>query len=198
MYSQINKFVIYCFSVVFLLSLLACGENISTPKPKGYPRIPFKAKSYKPFTEACHYEFDVPTYTNVVPDSAYNTQPCWYNVLYPDLKGELHISYYDISTPKMFAQMVNDAHELAYKHTVKAEAINEQKISIPSKNVYGLYYSIEGNAASSVQFFLTDSSKHYLRGSLYFLCQPNIDSLAPVINYVQQDINRMIETLHWK
>jgi gliding motility-associated lipoprotein GldD len=94
--------------------------------------------------------------------------------------------------------MLEDSRELAYKHTIKAESINEKIFLKPGRNVYGMLYEIEGNTASSVQFYLTDSTKHFLRGALYFNIQPNKDSLAPVINFVKEDIKILMETFKWK
>ncbi len=181
-----------------IIMVSACGDPTYTPKPMAYSRIALPKGTYKPFTEACNYTFKAPTYANVVPDSDKNTQACWYNMQYPSLNATLHISYLGVKNKEMFAQMVNDAHDLAFKHTVKAEAIDERRISIPQNNVYGVYYAIDGNAASAVQFFLTDSNNNYLRGSLYFKCLPNADSLAPALNFIKTDIDTLISTLRWK
>ncbi len=92
---------------------------------------------------------------------------------------------------------MEDSRTLAYKHSQKADAIQEQVFMNPSKNVYGLIYKIEGNAASPMQFFLTDSTNHFLRGALYIRDIPNIDSLKPVIDFLETDIVRLIETTTW-
>ncbi len=94
-------------------------------------------------------------------------------------------------------KLVEDARTMVYKHTVKADAINESRFRTPY-NVSGVYYEIGGNAASSVQFFVTDSTQHYLRGALYFNAQPNKDSLAPVVAFLKDDVVQLINTLHWK
>jgi len=90
------------------------------------------------------------------------------------------------------------ARALAYKHTLKADAITEKVFIKPEQNVYGTVYEISGNAASSLQFFLTDSTNHYLRGALYFNAEPNKDSLAPLIDFVREDIIVLIESFEWK
>jgi len=94
--------------------------------------------------------------------------------------------------------MVEDAHSLVYKHTIKADAINEEMFQNSEKNVFGVLYDIHGDAASSVQFWLTDSTDHYLRGALYFMVEPAEDSLAPVIAFIKKDIIHLIETMNWK
>jgi len=83
-------------------------------------------------------------------------------------------------------------------HINKADAINEQIFSDAENSVYGILYDLKGNTASAVQFYATDSIKHYLRGSLYFSAEPNADSLAPVIDFFREDILHLIETLRWK
>jgi gliding motility-associated lipoprotein GldD len=93
--------------------------------------------------------------------------------------------------------MSEDSRALAYKHTVKAEAINETRVEGKNK-VYGVYYDIEGNTASAIQFVLTDSTKHFLRGALYFYNKPNIDSISPVVQFIQKDIEHLINTFQWK
>ncbi len=65
----------------------------------------------------------------------------------------------------------------------KPTAIDEGVIAYPERNIYGTYYSIDGNTASSIQFFLTDSTKNYLRGALYFNEQPRQDSIQPVLDF---------------
>jgi gliding motility-associated lipoprotein GldD len=94
-------------------------------------------------------------------------------------------------------RLIEDAHTLSYKHTIKAEYINPISIH-PKPDVYGLYYDVGGNAASNVQFFVTDSNRHFIRGALYFRNTPNIDSIAPALNYVKQDLTHLISTLSWK
>jgi gliding motility-associated lipoprotein GldD len=97
----------------------------------------------------------------------------------------------------MFYELVEDSRRLVFKHTVKADGIDESKLINKDKKVYGLYYTIGGNSASSIQFFLTDSNKHFLRAALYFYAVPQADSIAPVLNFVKEDINHMIETFEW-
>jgi gliding motility-associated lipoprotein GldD len=83
-------------------------------------------------------------------------------------------------------------------HITKADAINEQLINDSEKRIFGIFYDLKGNTASAVQFYVTDSTKHYLRGSLYFEAEPNADSLAPVIEFFREDVIHLIETLKWK
>lgn len=191
------------FFVLFLcLALLsACGHNY-TPKPKSYPRITFPERaytSYKP--DKCPFEFEYPTYGKVVFDSTFMGQkqsnPCWLNLVLPNFGGTLHITYEDVHSQDQIIKFIEDAHKLTYKHVKKAEAIEPLQIKNPN-GVEGLVYEVEGNAASSVQFYVTDMDQHYLRGALYFNVEPNIDSMRPVIDFVKEDMSHIIESFKWK
>ena len=179
---------------LFILALAGCSQNY-TPKPRGYFRIDFPVKTYQHFSSNYPYSFDFPQYGLAIKDSDRIAEPYWMNVEFPKWKCKLHLSYKPINNN--VAKFIEDAHILAYKHTIKADAINELLIVKPNQKVYGLVYDIEGNAASSVQFYLTDSVKHFLRGALYFNSQPNKDSLGPAIDFFRKDILHLIETLHW-
>jgi gliding motility-associated lipoprotein GldD len=117
---------------------------------------------------------------------------------FPQFNGTLHLSYESITSQKVFNELTEDARTFAFKHTVKATSIEQGIIRNQANKIYGIYYTIEGNAASSVQFFVTDSTKNYLRGALYFNNPPKLDSIQPVLNFVRKDIDTMIRTFRWK
>jgi gliding motility-associated lipoprotein GldD len=94
--------------------------------------------------------------------------------------------------------LTEDARSFAFKHTVKATSIDQGIIYNPDRKIYGIYYTIDGNAASSVQFFLTDSTRNYIRGALYFNTEPRLDSIQPVLDFVKKDVNVMIKSFKWK
>lgn len=181
--------------IIILLAFATCSRSY-TPKPRGYLRIDFPEKGYTLFDSACPYNFEYPVYSNIISDSGSITDPCWVNIEFPSFNGTIHISYKSVSGD--LDRFVEDTRNLAYKHTVRADAIRETLYTDPSRNVHGILYDIKGNAASSLQFFLTDSNVHFLRGSLYFNVIPDKDSLAPVIGFFREDIIHLMETLNWK
>lgn len=179
--------------------LTACGAEADfTPKPRGFFRIELPEKHYVTYNESCPFSFDYPDYARVIPDSTKNAEPCWLNIDMPQFKGRIHLSYKAFKTEDIYAELIEDTRKLAFKHTIKAESIDEFRINNKEKKVYGLVYGIEGNTASNLQFFLTDSSKNYLRGALYFSVEPQMDSIKPVLDFVKQDIEVMIKTFRWK
>lgn len=187
------------FLLFWVFAFTACtSETVNTPKPRGYFRIDFPEKKYQTFNGNCPFSFEYPVYANISVDQERNAQPCWNNLNFPQFNAKLHLTYYDVFSEKAYNEMTEGARALAMKHTVKANAIDQKFINYPNKKVYGVYYAIEGNTASSVQFFLTDSAKHYFRGALYFNERPQYDSLQPVIKFIKKDIDKMIETFKWK
>jgi len=187
------KNLLYIFIIPILLS---CGSENYTPKPYGYFRIDFPEKQYVLFDTTCPFAFEHPSYSVIVRDKDANTEPCWFNIVFRNMKATIHLSYKSVDNN--IAQYLEDSRTLAYKHTVKADAINEKVFSNKKKSLYGMLYEIEGNAASPAQFFVTDSSSHFLRGALYFNVPPNKDSLKPVIEFIREDIVHLVESVYWK
>jgi len=193
MWNKIPYISFFLFAGLFIF-VCSCRNN-AVPKPRGHFRIDFPEKEYIEFDSICPFTFEYPVY------SVINKEPgmdeyCWFNIEFTDYKGRLHLSYMDVEDNLML--LTDDAHKLAYKHAIKADAIEEKLWINDDDNVYGIIYLISGDAASSVQFFVTDSLSHYLRGSLYFDALPNKDSLAPVIDFFREDVVHLIETLKWQ
>ena len=182
-------------TALVLTAASSCSHDY-VPKPAGFVRIDLPEKKYKQYTGDLPYSFEYPEYCRIEADEENNAEPFWINIVFPSLKGKIHISYKKING-NLFT-LTEDCRTLAYKHTIKAEAIDDHTIQMKDKKVYGMLYDIHGNVASSVQFFLTDSTRNFLRGSLYFNTQPNKDSLAPVIDFCREDILHFIETFIWK
>jgi len=191
--------------LVIVLFITACsGEGDYAPKPRGYYRINFPERNYQRYTSNNPFTFDYPKYATMERDSVSRStgklinMQTLLNMQFPQFNATLHLSYETIPNKKIFDELVEDAHKFAFKHTVKATSIDEAVIRYPERKVYGIYYTIDGNAASSVQFYLTDSVKNYLRGALYFNSEPRLDSIQPVLNFVKQDVDRMIKSFKWK
>jgi gliding motility-associated lipoprotein GldD len=166
------------------------------PKPYGYIRIDLPQKKYQKLQGKLPYSFEFPTYGIIKPDSDKNADPTWINIEFPVYKGKIHLSYKKLNNN--LREYIEDSRKLAYKHAQKADAIDEKRYENKSAKVYGILYDIKGNTASSVQFFVTDSCKNFLRGALYFSATPNKDSLAPVIDFFKADVIQLINTLKWE
>jgi len=189
-----------------LLLFAACSGNSDySPKPRGYFRIIFPKKEYQQFNGPYPFTFIYPKYavmekdsTHYIRDKKLLNMNYLLNMQFPQFNGTLHLSYESITSKKVFDELTEDARKFAFKHTVKATAIDQGIIHNPDRKIYGVYYTIDGNAASSVQFYITDSTKNYMRGALYFNSTPRIDSIQPVLNFVKKDVDTMIKTFRWK
>lgn len=201
-YKRHSKIILAVISAAFSALLFSCHGDY-TPKPQAYPRVIFPERKYEMFNPAeCPFKFEKPVYTQISRDTLYfgkklNSDQCWLNVYFPMFNGAVNLTYKDINDTMNLEHLVEDAHKLAFKHTKKANYIDEIKID-NAHGVGGILYDLGGDAASNVQFFLTDSNKHFIRGALYFYNPPNADSMAPVLNFVKADLKQMLKTFEWK
>lgn len=187
--------------VPFLFFLSCCTESF-TPKPRGYFRIDLPEKAYQTYhSDVCPFSFEYPVYASIERDTLFFNEPaenpCWMNIDFKNMGGKIHLSYKEINAQNSLAKLLEDAHKLTFKHTQKAQYIDESVLK-NDMGVSGILYEIGGNAASNAQFFLTDSNRHYIRGSLYFSATPNEDSLAPVIKFIKEDMMRMFQSFRWE
>lgn len=195
-----NRLLSFSLIVVIIVIASACN-SVYTPKPAGYFKINFPEKKYQLFNKAGYpYQFEYPTYATVVKDSLFFDQKAenewWVNIDFPQFGGRMYLSYKQIGTNK-FDQLVNDAFTMTNKHNVKANYINDSLMVTPN-NVHGMFFSVEGNVATANQFFLTDSTRHFLRGALYFDATPNEDSLSVVNRFLVADMKHLINSFKWK
>jgi gliding motility-associated lipoprotein GldD len=197
-----SRLTVILISIAISSSFCSCRKT-TMPKPEGYMRIDLPEKKYIHFNEdntvnrAMPFSFEYPVYGNLTFQNGSHSEPGWFNIEFPAFKAKIYLTYKHINND------FNDLMEQTYKmnvknHITKADAINEQEFNDKEEEVFGILYDLKGNTASAVQFYITDSTKHYLRGSLYFSSEPNADSLAPVITFFRDDIIHMIETLKWE
>jgi gliding motility-associated lipoprotein GldD len=188
------------FTLFFSLVVLGSCNSDYTPKPRGYFRIDFPAHAYQQFDRPDFpYSFEYPVYGNIMRDTAFfgdkPENPYWINVDFPRFHARIYISYKQVDGN--FDKLREDAYKMTYKHTYKASSIEDSLISTPL-GVHGVFFNVGGNAATAKQFFVTDTNRHFLRGSLYFDTTPNADSLSIVNAFLQEDMYHLINTMRWK
>lgn len=177
--------------------LTSCTKS-NTPKPYAYFRITTPDTAYMPFDAQCPrypYTFALSRNAFVQPRTDVD-EPYWINIYYPALDATIHCSYKPVQ--HNLRELTNDALEFVYRNASYATSIPEREYAHPEAHVYGVLFDLEGNTASSCQFFVTDSTKNFFRASVYCNCPPNADSLAPVYEYLRKDVIRMVETFEWK
>lgn len=201
------------------LLFFACNSPYVSKK-KGYFNIELPKRSYRQFApKDFPYSFEYPAYAQVVRDSTYfdaspEEDPYWINIDFPQFHGRIFLSYKPIGKKTLlkrkqengsykdslainvFDNLVNDAFKLTNKNDVVASSINDTRIQTPN-GVSGVFFKVGGNAATSRQFFLSDTTRNFIRGALYFDVTPNADSLKPVLDFLQVDMDHMINTFRW-
>lgn len=190
-----------CIVVLISVSLLACNSDYSVGKKKGYFRISFPEKKYKVFSQPGYpYTFEYPVYANVIRDTMFFEDKAgdwWINIDIPQFGGRIHVSYKPINKENVFDSLVSDGFKMAYKQHVDVSTGINDSLMVTPNGVEGIYFSLGGNTATANQFFLTDSTRHFLRGALYFNAAPNADSLGIVNDFLKQDLKHLINTLKW-
>ena len=186
----LNKFVFIALSLLFF----CCGKNTDVPKPIGNLRLTYPKNEYDLFSEKnAPFEFQKSIYTKV----EQREKQGWVNLHYPNLKATLYITYSPVNNN--LYQLIKDTEKLTFdKHTIKAIEINGQPYENKEKKVYGTLFRLVGNTATNLQFYATDSTKHFMSGAFYFRTKPNYDSLLPAIDYAEKDIKTLIESIKWR
>ena len=176
--------------VLSLIFFLSCTSDL-LPKPSGYLRLDYPEAHYLSFENYSQFSFEYNRFAEVSLLNSFNSQ-----VVYPEMKATLYLNYNSVQNN--LDSLLNDAYKLPYKHISKAVSIPEKVFVNPNKKVFGTLFSVEGNAASQFQFFLTDSTRHFLVGSEYFYARPNYDSILPAVKYLEKDIFHLVESFQWK
>lgn len=186
---MITKHLLYFLVLGISISLLACKED-PYPKPKSYLHLAYPMAQYKQFINDCPYSFAISE------ESSIQFKPgCSAQVIYPNLDATVHITYRSVQNN--LKEILSEADRLTTKHTVKADVIIPYPFENREKKVYGVLFEVQGQSASNVQFHVTDSSKHVLTAALYFKVRPNYDSIYPAVDYIKNDMMKMMETFEW-
>ncbi|MFM7327717.1 MAG: gliding motility lipoprotein GldD [Bacteroidota bacterium] len=178
------------------LFLNSCERDYQ-PKPRGYNRLVLPNPVYRVSPDSLPYQFSYSTHATLLDDTSWISEPYWVEVYYPALKANIHLTYKRIRKADDLKEYINDAYVLTSKHQIKASAIDEVVITTPSGKK-AVIAEVSGEVPSQFQFTITDSTRHFLRGAVYFFTKVNNDSLAPAIDYVKRDALHLINSLQWK
>ena len=185
-YFNLVKSVLLIF---ILISISSCKEDV-LPKPKAQLRLEYKNPNYISLNNNCNYKFEISS--NTVTKT---TQNCWVNINYPKLNASINLTYRPVKNN--LKELFIEAEKLTFNHAIKADGISSVPYINTSKKVYGAIFDVSGNAASPIQFHVTDSIKNFITGAVYFNVKPNYDSIKPAIDYIHKDIIHLIESLEW-
>lgn len=184
-----NKNFIFLSFSLFLI-LFSCQDEVLV-KPAAKLRLDYTKPEYAKQNTDCPFSFEMNQIANLI-----KKKNCDINIEYPDMKATLYMTYRDVKNNNLDS-LLRDAQKLAYDHTIKANSIPEQPFINPDERVYGMFYMINGNAATQAEFYVTDSLNHFLNGALYFEAKPNFDSIYPAVMYLREDIRKLMETVRW-
>lgn len=192
-----RNIALFAFPIVLCLLVTSCGDDKPLiPKPPTYLRNDFPPHTYKKLDLGCPYNFELSeayTYNRVTEGSA---PTCHLDIDLGKLNGAMHFSYITMANP--LRDYIEYSLKKVEEHEVKADEIQDQQFLFPNKKVYGTFFEIKGDVASPFQFYLTDSTTHFVSGVVYFNARPNYDSLRPSLDYLKADLIHLIETFEWE
>lgn len=177
------------FVLILVFGLFSCG-NESVPKPTSHLRLEYPIAAYETLKTNCAFQFDV-NKSSLIKD-----KNCSFEINYPKMKATIYLTHKSVNNN--INDLLTDAQRLTYEHVIKADDILEQPFINDKKKVFGMFYQVGGNAATNAQFYVTDSTKNFVTGSVYFYAKPNYDSILPAAKYLQDDMRRIMETIEWK
>lgn len=187
---MLKKTITIAVLLIVLLSVFSCKDEV-LPKPASYLRLDYPVAKYVNFENQCPFTFEMNSEAIIKGE-----KDCGFTISYPKMKATIYLTYKPVNNN--LNKLLRDAQKLTYAHVIKADNILEQPYLNPDKKVYGMFYQVDGNAATNSQFYATDSTKHFVTGSVYFYAKPNFDSIMPAASYVRNDMQRLMETLKWK
>lgn len=188
--NNIEPRITYLLLAIIGLFFMSCKNDV-LPKPKAQLRLEYRAPEYSTTKSDCPYQFEFST--DAIPIINHK---CWMNIEYAKLNASINLTYRPIDNN--LKELFLESEKLTFNHAIKADGITSVPYADESKNKYGAIYEVTGNAASPIQFHITDSTDNFITGAVYFNVQPNYDSIVPAIKYLQKDIIHLMETLEWK
>ena len=183
------KKIILVLTLIFVVA--SCKDDV-LPKPASQLRLEYPVAEYARFEKNnCPYEFSMNNNSTIKGEGNFD-----FKISYPKMKATIYLTYKPVNGD--IDKLLIDAQTLTYKHVIKADDILEQPYINKTKKVYGMFYQVNGNAATNAQFYVTDSVKHFLTASVYFYAKPNFDSIMPAADYIKNDMQNLMESLKWK
>jgi gliding motility-associated lipoprotein GldD len=193
-----NRLSVLLVALAIAIIAISCNREPNyLPKPRGYFRIDLPKKTYTKVDTIERYSFECPDYALLTYDRYSPDEKNWINIEFPQFKGSIHLTHKPVNGN--LGDYLEDVHTMVVKLLQKANGVRDSLIINEEHQVYGLFIEMDGKGvATPMQFYLTDSTRNFVRGALYFNFQPNNDSMQPVINFIRQDIDHLFNTFEWK
>ncbi|MEY4658904.1 MAG: hypothetical protein RJB36_670 [Bacteroidota bacterium] len=192
------KNYVTAFFLLCVLIFVACSDESPVPKPSTYLRMNLPEHSYRMYTSDCPYSMKLSNVYNPSNIERPQSNYCVESIDLGPLNGTLFLYYLNLPSKDSLAQIINFANDKVDEHKIKADKINYEQIVQPSKRVFGTFFELKGNVATNFQFYLTDSSTHFVRAEVLLNCRPNYDSLRPTLDYLKKDLMELVQHFEWK
>jgi gliding motility-associated lipoprotein GldD len=192
---QTNSFLLSL--LVILLATSACDDTNPVPKPSTFLRTEFPEHTYRSYLSPQNFSFNL---ADLYMPKTFEQAKTNYSVQEIDLgplNGTLFLYYLRLPSKDSLSEIINFANDKVDEHKIMADKIDFEQIIEPQKRVYGTFFELKGNVATNFQFYLTDSSQHFLRGEILLNCRPNYDSLRPTLQYLKTDLQTLIKSFKW-
>lgn len=187
-----NRIVIFLLLIGF--AFVSCKSEPPPPRPRAYPKVDFPKRTTVRYDMVdCPYTFKYPAYAEI----SKKEEACWFDLYMPKFEARLHCSYVPLNEEKDFSGLVHDAFRIAQKINERANYMTESRVQ-NAQGVGGLILDWTGPAASPVHFYLSDTTTHFFKAALYFDSKVQPDSLAPIVEFIKQDIDSLIASFEWK
>jgi gliding motility-associated lipoprotein GldD len=187
---MLKKSIAIIVLFIMTITVFSCKDDV-VPKPASYLRLDYAEAKYVNFENQCPFAFEMNADAVIKGE-----KDCGFTISYPKMKATIYLTYKPVNGD--INKLLKDAQKLTYEHVIKADDILEQPYLNPDKKLYGMFYQVDGNAATNSQFYITDSIKHFVTGSVYFYAKPNFDSIMPAASYIKNDMQHLMETIKWK
>lgn len=192
-----KRLIYFIIAIPFIATLVSCDREY-LPKPLGYNRLVLPEPVYHSLPDTLPYTFEYSKHAKLLADTSWINERFWIEIYYPELKANVHLTYKRImNNDELLKEFLNDAYVLTSKHQIKAYAIDEV-LTVNPQGRTAVVVELDGEVPSQMQFTITDSTRNFLRGALYFNTKVQNDSLKPAIEYMKKDILHLINTFDWK
>ena len=177
--------------IIFLsLIVFSCNNNVNLPKQKAYFAPEFEIPTYKKISLDCNYSFNINSQASIN-----NIKNCNYEIYYKNLNAKIFINQIVLSNS--IEKLLNTFNQKINENSRLSDQIIQSNYVNIDKKIYSKLYSFVGNSPSNIQFYVTNQTDKFLTGSLFFETEPNYDSLFPYIDYIRNDIKKMVDSFRW-
>jgi gliding motility-associated lipoprotein GldD len=174
-----------------------CAREQPMPRPYAYHRLYLPDTISTDTRLKCPFQISINQAAMLSYPKGKSGTACWVDLHYPSIHASVHFTYVPLQNRDHLGDCIKGSQDLVFKHTIRASEILEDPLMIEDRKVYGLFYRLSGHSASNSQFYVTDSTHHFLRAALYFDATPHPDSMAPVVDFMLGEMERLASGVRW-